>query len=180
MHWWFGNRLQIQNEKHLLASRRGRKFGRISTKMLLLAVLFLIYFVYFGVKMHLYGELYCHALCALDLSSTRLLKTKCCHLPPSSCMICYRFLTPLSRFVMKSWDGSILVVIFCQDGLDKKETSHCQISILKTDNLVCRDCLKSDDNYLYSYIQCLFYLHTISYCFDFLMTATDTAIGIFI
>ncbi|KAG6407881.1 hypothetical protein SASPL_130881 [Salvia splendens] len=58
MHWWFGNKSQIQNEKHLLASRRGRKFGRISTKMLLLAVLFLIYFTYFGIKMHLYETVF--------------------------------------------------------------------------------------------------------------------------
>ncbi|XP_047976696.1 probable hexosyltransferase MUCI70 isoform X2 [Salvia hispanica] len=46
-------RFKMRNICWLLAGR-GRKFGRISTKMLLLAVLFLIYFVYFGVKMHLY------------------------------------------------------------------------------------------------------------------------------
>ncbi|KAH6763134.1 transmembrane protein [Perilla frutescens var. hirtella] len=57
MYWWFGNKSQSQNEKQLLASRRGRRFGRISRKMLSLAILFLIYFTYFGTKMHFHDAI---------------------------------------------------------------------------------------------------------------------------
>lgn len=59
MHWWFGNKSQSQNEKHSSASsRRGRRFGRISRRMLSLVVLFFIYVTYFGTKIHFHGEWY--------------------------------------------------------------------------------------------------------------------------
>ncbi|KAK6133722.1 hypothetical protein DH2020_032433 [Rehmannia glutinosa] len=58
------NKSQDQSEKHLWASRRTRKFGRVSRQRLLvwllsLAVIFSICFVYFGVKMHFHGFFPC-------------------------------------------------------------------------------------------------------------------------
>ncbi|KAL8550322.1 hypothetical protein ACS0TY_008952 [Phlomoides rotata] len=54
MHCWFRNKSQSQNEKRLLASRRARRLSLISTKLLSLAVavIFLVYSSYFGIKMH--------------------------------------------------------------------------------------------------------------------------------
>ncbi|GFP87363.1 hypothetical protein PHJA_000880000 [Phtheirospermum japonicum] len=60
------NKSQDKSEKHLWAPRqRSRRFGRISTQRLLvwllsLALIFLICFAYFGVKMHFHGPVSLH------------------------------------------------------------------------------------------------------------------------
>ncbi|KAL3636260.1 hypothetical protein CASFOL_020807 [Castilleja foliolosa] len=60
------NKSQDKSEKHLWAPRqRARRFGRISTQRLLvwllsLALIFLICFAYFGVKMHFHGPVSLH------------------------------------------------------------------------------------------------------------------------